>query len=59
MNDLFEIVEDLQQLEDYSDTPAFEEMLSSIKEKWAAELAKAEQELERQYEMFHNEFVGS
>ena len=52
MNDLFDFVEDLQQLEDYADTPAFDEMLGSIKEKWEAELAKAEEEMERQAELF-------
>jgi hypothetical protein len=49
MNDLFEIVEDLKDIDTFgSDTTAFEDILV----KWQARLAEAEHEAERQYEMF-------
>jgi len=49
MNDLYEIVEDLKDIDTFgSDTTAFEDILV----KWQARLAEAEHEAERQYEMF-------
>jgi len=49
MNDLIEIVEDLKNIDTLgSDTTAFEDIL----EKWEERLAAAEDEAERQYEMF-------
>jgi len=49
MNDLIEIVEDLKNIDTFgSDTTAFEDIL----EKWEERLAAAEDEAERQYEMF-------
>jgi hypothetical protein len=49
MNDLFEIVEDLEDIDTFgSDTTAFENIIS----KWKARLEDAQDEAERQYEMF-------
>ena len=49
MNDLIEIVEDLKDIETFgSDTTAFEAILI----KWEARLIDAQDEAERQYEMF-------
>jgi hypothetical protein len=49
MNDLFEIVEDLKDIETFgSDTTAFEDIFH----KWNARLIDAQAEAERQYEMF-------
>ena len=49
MNDLIEIVEDLKNIDTFgSDTTAFEDILV----KWESRLADAEDEAERQYEMF-------
>ena len=50
MNDLFEIVEDLKDIEAWgSDTnPAFAEIF----QKWEERLAAAEDEAERQFELF-------
>jgi hypothetical protein len=49
INDLFEIVEDLKDIETFgSDSPAFENILI----KWEARLIDAQDEAERQYEMF-------
>ena len=49
MNDLFEIVEDLKDIETFgSDTTAFENILI----KWEARLSDAQADAERQYEMF-------
>ncbi len=50
MNDLFEIVEDLKDIEAWgSDTnPAFAEIF----QKWEARLTDAQGEAERQYEFF-------
>ena len=49
MNDLFEIVEDLKDIETFgSDTTAFEDILV----KWEARLIDAQADAERQYEMF-------
>ena len=49
MNDLIEIVEDLKNIDTFgSDTTAFEDIMV----KWEARLADAEDEAERQYEMF-------
>lgn len=51
MNDLIEIIEDLEQLEVYHNTPGFEDLFDDIKQKWQDELAKFEAEMERQYKM--------
>jgi len=49
MNDLFEIVEDLKDIDVFgSDTTAFEDIFH----KWNARLIDAQEEAERQYEMF-------
>ena len=49
MNDLFEIVEDLKDIETFgSDNTAFENMLI----KWEARLIDAQADAERQYELF-------
>jgi hypothetical protein len=49
MNDLFEIVEDLKDIETFgSDTTAFEDIFH----KWNARLIDAQADAERQYEMF-------
>jgi len=49
MNDLFEIVEDLKDIDTFgSDTTAFEDILV----KWQARLEDAQADAERQYEMF-------
>ncbi len=49
MNDLFEIVEDLKDIDTFgSDTTAFEDILH----KWNARLIDAQADAERQYEMF-------
>jgi len=49
MNDLFEIVEDLKDIDTFgSDTTAFEDILI----KWQARLEDAQADAERQYEMF-------
>ena len=49
MNDLFEIVEDLEDIDAFgSDTTAFEDIIN----KWKARLEDAQDEAERQYEMF-------
>jgi hypothetical protein len=49
MNDLFEIVEDLKDIEVFgSDTTAFEDIIN----KWNARLIDAQEEAERQYELF-------
>lgn len=49
MNDLYEIVEDLKDIDTFgSDTTAFEDIFH----KWNARLLDAEAEAERQYEMF-------
>ncbi len=49
MNDLFEIVEDLKDIDTFgSDTTAFEDILV----KWEARLTDAQDDAERQYEMF-------
>ena len=49
MNDLFEIVEDLKDIDTFgSDNTAFEDILI----KWEARLIDAQDEAERQYEMF-------
>jgi|TARA_A200000159_G_scaffold61538_1_gene56978 hypothetical protein len=49
MNDLFEIVEDLKDIDTFgSDTTAFEDILV----KWEARLIDAQADAERQYEMF-------
>ena len=49
MNDLFEIVEDLKSIDTFgSDTTAFEDIIN----KWNARLEDAQDEAERQYEMF-------
>ena len=49
MNDLFEIVEDLKDIDTFgSDTTAFEDILV----KWEARLIDAQDEAERQYELF-------
>ena len=49
MNDLFEIVEDLKDIETFgSDNTAFEDIFH----KWNARLIDAQEEAERQYELF-------
>ena len=49
MNDLFEIEEDLKDIDTFgSDTTAFENILI----KWEARLIDAQAEAERQYELF-------
>ena len=49
MNDLFEFVEDLETIDTFgSNTTAFEDIVS----KWQARLEDAQEEAERQYEMF-------
>lgn len=49
MNDLIEIVEDLKNIDTFgSDTTAFEDIFH----KWNARLIDAQEEAERQYEMF-------
>ena len=49
MQDLFEIVEDLKDIDTFgSDTTAFEDILV----KWEARLIDAQDEAERQYELF-------
>ena len=49
MNDLFEIVEDLKDIDTFgSDTTAFEDILV----KWEARLTDAQDDAERQYELF-------
>jgi len=49
MNDLFEIVEDLKDIDTFgSDTTAFEDILV----KWEARLVDAQADAERQYELF-------
>ena len=49
MNDLFEIVEDLKDIDTFGvDTTAFEDILI----KWQARLEDAQADAERQYEMF-------
>ena len=49
MNDLFEIVEDLKDIDAFgSDTTAFEDIFH----KWNARLIDAQEEAERQYELF-------
>ena len=53
MNDLFEIVEDLKDIDTFgSDTTAFEDILV----KWEARLSDAQADAERQYEMFEREY---
>ena len=48
MNDLFEIVEDLKDIETWgSDTTAFEDIIN----KWQARLEEAEDFMGRQYEL--------
>ena len=54
MNDLMEIVEDLKDIEtNGSDNTAFEDIFH----KWNARLMEAEADLERQYELFKEEFA--
>jgi hypothetical protein len=49
MNDLFEIVEDLKDIDTFgSDTTAFEDIFH----KWNARLIDAQEEAERQFELF-------
>jgi len=49
MNDLFEIVEDLEDIDAFgSDTTAFEDIIV----KWKARLLEAEDAAERQFELF-------
>jgi hypothetical protein len=49
MNDLFEIVEDLEDIDMFgSDTTAFEDIIV----KWKARLLDAEDAAERQFELF-------
>ena len=49
MNDLFEIVEDLEDIDTFgSDTTVFEDIII----KWKARLEDAQEEAERQYELF-------
>ena len=49
MNDLFEIVEDLKDIDAFgSDTTAFEDIFH----KWNARLIDAQADAERQYELF-------
>ena len=49
MNDLFEIVEDLKDIDIFgSDTTAFEDIFH----KWNARLIDAQADAERQYELF-------
>jgi len=49
MNDLFEIVEDLEDIDAFgSDTTAFEDIIN----KWKARLEDAQDAAERQYELF-------
>jgi hypothetical protein len=49
MNDLFEIVEDLKDIDTFgSDTTAFEDIIT----KWEARLSDAQADAERQYELF-------
>jgi len=49
MNDLFEIVEDLEDIDTFgSDTKAFEDIIA----KWKARLEDAQDAAERQFELF-------
>ena len=49
MNDLFEIVEDLENIDVFgSDTTAFEDIIA----KWKVRLEDAQDAAERQYELF-------
>ncbi len=51
MNDLLEIVEDLETLETWADTPGFYQALETILPKWQERKLKAEEEMERQLSM--------
>lgn len=51
MNELLEIVEDLETLETWADTPGFYQALEVILPKWKERLVKAEEEQERQLAM--------
>jgi hypothetical protein len=51
MQDLLEIVEDLETLETWADTPGFHQALEVILPKWKARAAQAEEEMERQMSM--------
>ena len=51
MNDLLAIVEDLETLETWADTPGFHQALEVILPKWKERAARAEEEQERQMAM--------
>ena len=51
MQDLLEIVEDLETLETWADTPGFYQALEVILPKWKNRAAAAEEEAERQLAM--------
>ena len=51
MQDLLEIVEDLETLETWADTPGFHQALETILPKWKERAAQAEEEAERQMSM--------
>jgi len=51
MQDLLEIVEDLETLETWADTPGFHQALEVILPKWRERAARAEEEAERQLAM--------
>ena len=55
MNELFEIVEDLETLETWADTPGFHQALEVILPKWKERLIKAEEEHERQLTMLFDQ----
>ena len=51
MNELLEMIEDLETLETWADTPGFHQALEVILPKWRARAAQAEEEAERQLAM--------
>ena len=54
MNELLEIVEDLEMIETVgAESPGFEHIIT----KWKERLADAEEDLERQYELFQAEMT--
>ena len=55
MQDLLEIVEDLETLETWADTPGFYQALETILPKWKERAAQAEEEAERQMSMLFDQ----
>ena len=54
MNDLLEIVEDLETLETWADTPGFHQALEQILPKWRERLVEAEAFMSQQADLFDN-----